>query len=555
MGADDGATGRPSDGRLAASLRVVGSSLADRQLRWVLVAFTFFGVAEWVRWIGLLVYGFDKAGAAGAGLISMIQLVPAALVIPFASSLSDRFERTRVLALSHLVAALGTGGSGLAIMAGSPFLLVAVLAAIGLVGITMIRPTTSALLPRLVHTPEELTAANVTSGLIMSASVLVGPLIASLALAASGATAVVFLGAAMLLVGAICLVRVRPTGSGVGAPGERVRLLGGFRALAHEHASAWILGLIVLQAIAWGAIDVLLVTLVIDELGLNASAVGIFTAALGVGALVGGLATVSLVGRQRLARPFAFGVVIWALPLLIVGIATSVPVVAVLLAVAGIGLSFVAVVGRTLLQRVVDEDMLGRVFGLLEAGFMAAWAVGSALAPILLHSLGLGWAFAVVGVMLPVPTLVAWSSISRADREAVVPVRELALLRGIEMFALLPEQLLERLARNLAPITRPAGASIIREGEPGDLFYVLEAGRVRVTVAGAEVAVYGPGESFGEIALLRDVPRQASVTALTDVQLATLDRGHFLAAMTGSIEAAAAADRMIDQRLGGPRYQ
>ena len=233
------------------------------------------------------------------------------------------------------------------------------------------------------------------------------------------------------------------------------------------------------------------------------------------------------------------------------GAAGLAPVIVVLLAAAGIGLSFVAVVCRTLLQRVVDEDMMGRVFGLLEAGVMAAWAVGSALAPIMLAAFGLGWAFVLAGVALPLLTLVAWSSILRADREAIVPMRELALLRGIEMFALLPEPMLERLARSVAKVDVPAGTAIIREGEAGDLFYVIDAGSVRVTIAGAEVAAYGPGEYFGEIALLRDVPRQASVTAVADTELATLDREHFLAALTGSIPAVAAADREIDRRLGG----
>jgi MFS family permease len=539
-------------GRFAASLRVIGASLADRQIRWVLIAFTCFGVAEWVRWIGLLVYGFDKGGAAGAGLISMIQLVPAALVIPFASGLSDRFERTRVLIASYLVAGLGTGGAGFAMMADAPFLVVSILAAVGLVGVTMIRPTVAALLPQLVGTPEELTAANVTSELILSGSLLVGPVIASLVLGASGATAVVVGGGALLLVGAVCMLRVRPSGSPT-APGSPVRMLGGFLALAHDHASAWIVGLVVLQAVAWGAVDVLLVSLVIDELGLNASAVGVFSAALGIGALVGGLATVSLVGRRRLAPPFAFGVIVWSVPLLIVGVAGLAPVIVVLLAAAGIGLSFVAVVCRTLLQRVVDDDMLGRVFGLLEAGFMAAWAIGSALAPMMLAAFGLGWAFVLAAAALPLLTLAAWSSIVRADREAIVPMHELALLRGIEMFALLPEPTLERLARNVANISVPAGTAIIREGEPGDLFYVLDAGTVQVTIADAEVAAYGPGEYFGEIALLRDMPRQASVTAVTDTDLATLDREHFLAALTGSVPAGAAADREIDRRLGGPR--
>jgi MFS family permease len=239
-------------------------------------------------------------------------------------------------------------------------------------------------------------------------------------------------------------------------------------------------------------------------------------------------------------------------PLLLVGVAGAPAPVLLLLAAAGIGVSFLAVSINQLLQRIVPDHMLGRVFGLLESGFMGAWAIGAALAPVLLRLLGLGWSFVIAGAAVPLLMLVAWSPVARADREAVVPVRELEILRAIAMFALLPEPVLERLARNLRPLDAAAGTRVIREGEPGDLFYVVDEGTVRVTKDGVEVARHAAGDYFGEIALLRDVPRQATVTAATDVRLLTLDRVHFLDAMTGSSSAASEADRQIDRRLNVP---
>jgi MFS family permease len=295
-----------------------------------------------------------------------------------------------------------------------------------------------------------------------------------------------------------------------------------------------------------------MVPLAIDRLGLGASAVGMLSAALGVGALAGGVATVSLVGRRRLMTALAFGLSCWSVPLLLVGVAGAPAPVLLLLAAAGIGVSFLAVSINTLLQRIVPDHMLGRVFGLLESGFMGAWAIGAALAPVLLRLLGLGWSFVIAGAAVPLLMLVAWSPVARADREAVVPVRELEILRAIAMFALLPEPVLERLARNLRPLDAAAGTRVIREGEPGDLFYVVDEGTVRVTKDGVEVARHAAGDYFGEIALLRDVPRQATVTAATDVRLLTLDRVHFLDAMTGSSSAASEADRQIDRRLNVP---
>ena len=544
--------GHPRLGRLRASLRLIAVSLSDRRLRRVLVAFAFFGVAEWARWVGLLVYGYDHSGATGAGLISVIQLVPAALAIPIASSLSDRFDRIRVLTLSYLVAGLGTAGGGLAIFLEAPFVVVALLAAVGLVGITMIRPTQAALLPQLADTPEELTAANVASGFILSASLFAGPGIASLLLAASGATSVVLVAGAMLLVGSL-VVAFTPR-SDVHAPGRvaRVRVLGGFGELARNRPAAWLICMFGAQNVAWGMVDVLIVTLAIERLGLNASAVGVLSAALGFGALFGGAATVALVGRQRLAPGLAFGVLCWGLPLLVVGIAGTPAPIIIAFAVAGVGVSFFNVATRTLLQRIVPDGMLGRVFGLLESGYMGAWAIGSALAPLVLALVGLSWSFVIAGASVPLLMLVAWPQITRSDRDATVPsARELELLRAIEMFRLLPESVLERLARNMSELRARAGTRIIGEGDPGDLFYVIDQGTVRVTIDGNEVTRYGPGGYFGEIALLRDVPRQASVSAEGDTRLFVLHRTHFLDAMTGSSSASAEANREIDRRIGG----
>ena len=538
--------------RLRASLRLLAACLSDRRLRRVLVAFGLFGAAEWARWVGLLVYGYDHSGATGAGLISVIQLVPAALAIPIASSLSDRYERVRVLTLSYLVAGLGTAGSGLAILLEAPFVAVALLAAVGLVGITMIRPTQAALLPQLADTPEELTAANVASGFILSASLFAGPGIASLLLAVSGATSVVLVAGGMLLLGSL-IVALTPR-SAVYAPGRvaGVRVLGGFRELARNRPAAWLIGLFGAQNVAWGMVDVLIVALALERLGLNSSAVGVLSAALGVGALLGGAATVALVGRQRLAPGLAFGVLCWGFPLLVIGIAGAPAPILIAFAVAGVGVSFFNVATRTLLQRIVPDSMLGRVFGLLESGYMAAWAIGSALAPVALALLGLSWSFVIAGASVPLLMLVSWSQIARSDRDATVPsARELELLRAIEMFRLLPESVLERLARNMSELRASAGSGIIREGEPGDLFYVIDEGRVRVTIDGREVARYGPGGYFGEIALLRDVPRQASVTAEDDARFFVLHRTHFLDAMTGSSSASAEAHREIDRRIGG----
>ena len=432
---------------MSGSLQVARAALRNRALRATLVAFGFFSVAEWTRWVALLVYGFDHGGAAGSGLIAVIQLVPAAVLTPFTSSLADRFHRPRVLLAGYLVAALGTAAGGVAIVLDWPFLVVAIVSALGLCGVTLIRPTQASLLPQLVTTPAELTASNSIVSFVMGSSILAGPALAALVMAVSGPSAALIVAGAMLAVGASTIAFVyRGSAEGAG-PSEPVDLLGGFRQVARNPGAGLVLLLLGLQAITWGAVDVLIIGLAIDELGLGRSGAGLLAAAVGVGGVIGGAATVSLVGRRRLTPGFAFGVALWGIPLVaIAAVLAPVPVI-VFLAIAGVGFAFMDVSGRTLLQRAVDESALGRVFGLLEAGFMAAWAIGSAIAPLALGALTLPWTFVALGLAVPIVTALSWTRLRRIDAEAWVPSRELELLRSIEIFEPLRGPELERLAR------------------------------------------------------------------------------------------------------------
>jgi MFS family permease len=437
----------------------------------------------------------------------------------------------------------------------APFLLISILAAIGLCGVTLVRPTQASLLPQLSDTPGELTAANVSVSLIAGAALFLGPATASVVLALRGtnepgAMLVVALAGVMLLVGAAIIVFVHHGHGHVRRGDDEPSLLGGFLVLTRTFGAGLLVTLVGLQAVAWGLVDVLSVTLALEKLHIGQSGVGIMSTAIGVGSIVGGLATISLVGRKRLAPSLLLGVILWGIPLTVLGIVGAPPVTLLLLAVAGSGITFLDVSGQTLLQRIVSDDALGRVFGLVEGGYMGGWAIGSTLAPLLLRWFGLGWAFAIAGALLPLATLAWWPRLSRIDRDAPLPGPELELVRSIEMFSFLPEPMLERLSRNLREVDLPAGDVVIREGEPGDLFYIVGGGEVRVTIGGNEVTRYGPGHFFGEIALLRDVPRQATVTAVTDVKLFTLERSQFLAAITGSRSASIAANTVIDERLG-----
>ena len=139
------------------------------------------------------------------------------------------------------------------------------------------------------------------------------------------------------------------------------------------------------------------------------------------------------------------------------------------------------------------------------------------------------------------------------DTSDVVAEEAVEILRSVTIFAPLELAALERLALALVPVECNAGDTLVAEGGHGDRYYVIRQGTFEVTVAGEPMRQLGPGEGFGEIALLRDVPRTATVAALTQGRLYTLDREHFLDAVQGSPSSAAAADTLIDMRLGSLR--
>jgi hypothetical protein len=218
-----------------------------------------------------------------------------------------------------------------------------------------------------------------------------------------------------------------------------------------------------------------------------------------------------------------------------------------LLALVGTANSLVEVSGLTLLQRTVPDEVLGRVFGVLETVGLGSVGVGSLVGSLLVTGLGTRWALAGAGSFLAVVGVTTWSRLRALEVEA--PRRELELLRGIPIFAPLASSTLDTLATKLVPVGAPEGTEVVRQGEAGDRFFVVGEGRLDVDVDGARGAPLGPGDLFGEIALLRKVPRTATVTAVQDSSLYALERGDFIAAVTGHAESKAATDSVVATRL------
>ena len=533
-------------------VRTLGEVLTNPGLRRLELGWGGFYVGDWTHVVALSVYAFQHGGALAVGVVGLLRMLPSAFAVPFASLLSDRFVRHRLLALVHATRTVAVASAAAVIAAGGPPAAVYALAAVAALAATPFRPTHMALLPALARTARELVAANVSSSTIESAGVVIGPLVGAGLLTLAGADAAFAAAAALFAAAAMLAV-------GMNDPGARPRratrgtvlheALLGFRVLRADPHPRLLIGLFIAQTFIRGLLNVLVVVTALDLLDLGASGVGFLNAAFGAGGLVGAFWTLALVGRRRLAHPFAAGLVLWGAPIALIGVWPNEWVALLSLALVGGGNSVLDVAGFTLVQRIVDDAVLGRVFGVLETGSYAGVGLGAIAAPALVGLFGVRGALVATGLSLPALALVFWRALGRINDRVVVPAHELELLQRLPIFAPLPPAALERLAMNLVPIHRGGGDTVVRAGETGDRFYIVGSGELDVTVNGTRSAQLGPGDGFGEIALLRDVPRTATVTARTDVDLYGLDRDAFVSAVTGSTGSSAAADEVIEQRL------
>lgn len=537
---------------------MAGRILRNRDLRRLLAAFLAFNAAEYGTWVAVLVYAYETTGPASVGVVAVLLLVPAGVLAPAVASLGDRFPRQRVLVAGYVMYGIGLAATALAMRASVSVVVVYLVAAIGGAALVVVRPTQSALMPALSHTPDELTSANGAAGIIEGAGILLGPLSAAIILSQTDPAAVFIASAAAVLFGGLLVLRLRgrsvplPDVHVTPQPGDqpatkrRGAMVAGMRAVLTDRDARLVVGLMSARMLMIGAADVLFVLMAIDLLGMGEPGAGILNAALGAGTIIGGAVSFILVGRTRLASVAAIGACLWGLALGISGWLGA-PIIAIGLIVAGgAGLAIVDVAGRTILQRSVRDDVLARVFGVQEGLAMGALALGSILVPTLVAILGLTGAILAIAATLPVTVVLVWAQLVALDARTPVPVLAIALLRRVSLFGPLPAPGLEAIARRAGWLTADPGTVVIREGDIGDRYYVLASGAVRVEREGRLLRdLQLPGDGFGEIALLRDVPRTATVTATTESVLLTIDRASFLAAVTGNPLVRARAETMV----------
>ena len=536
------------------TVRVLRMVARNRELRRVELAYANFTVAEWGTWLAMLVYAYGHGGVKAAGVLATAMLVPAAVCAPPLAAFAERYPPGRVLVAAYLGQAVTCALVAVAMLAdASPFITYALLV-LPAIAFTTTRPTQATFAPGLARRPEELAATNVVSSWIESVSTLAGPLLVGIVLTISTPGALFAVGAAICAAGALLVAPARDAA----APSVRreevdaAELLSVSGSLAFVRADLNARTLILLlgsQAAALGALDVLYVELAQGVLHRGSNWAGYLNAAFGLGSVLAIGLTARLVGYPRLAFPLVLSLGGWTIALFGLGATPGLAASLVLLGSAGGARSTFDVTARTLLQRVARPDLLARVFGLLEGLEMAGLALGSLLATVLFTLGGVSAAFVGVGAILPLVALSGGRRLLEIDRHATAPVVEVALLRSVQMLSLLPPPTLESLARALIPVDVAPGADVVIQGHKGDRFYVIADGEAEVFTDGTSVAKLRRGDGFGEIALMYDVPRTATVRARTDLQLYALEREDFIVALTQHLPAQTLAQELASERL------
>jgi MFS family permease len=543
---------RETVGGAARSLR---AAIANPAIRRVEAAYTGGIAGDWVLLVALLVVAYQAGGPFGVAVLGLVRMLPATLTGTLAGVPAARFGSGRVLLAANLVRSLGAIGCAVAVWLGAPTAIVFVGAAIVASAGVMVRPVQSALLPSLARLPEELVAANVVSSLGEAVGTFIGPLLGGILVASVSQQAAMAVAAVLFLVATTSVagldaVEDRGTQPGLDQPAiKRPSTVGTFRTLGRRPGPALVIVDFLAQALVRGMLLALIVVASLELLDLGDAGIGWLNAAVGLGGLAGAIGAASLGGHVRLSRVFALSLALWGLPIAVMG-AWPVAVVALgAMVVTGLSNASLDIAGFTILQRSFPPRERLAAFALLEGAAGLAVALGGILASILLDRVGIRGTLALTGALLPIMAVATWPWISRLELESLVPEGRLALLRRVPLFAPLNLSVIERLAGSMVPLEVAAGEALMREGEAGDRYLVIETGSVDVSAAGRHLRTCGPGDGIGEIALLHDVPRTATVVATEPTRVLALDPVSFRAAMAGPAAWAAAEATMAD-RLG-----
>jgi len=530
------------------------SVLASRGgLRRTLVAYGLYSLVEIAIWVAIILYAYAEGGATLAGLVAVIQLLPAALIGPALASFGDRMNRGTALVLAQTGVAVTTALTTVTLLVAAPVPVVIGSSMLATIAIAVVRPIHFAALPQLARGPQELVSANALSSSAEGLAMFLGPIVAGLGAQVAGPW-LVFSAASVtcLLATALCL-RL-PLGSPITSEDDDDE---GWRAAIQGMAVLWrewgafaLLLILATRFVLLGALDVLGVAYSEEVLLMGEAGAGFVIGAVGIGGLVGGLIAGSASMRPRLAPVVGVGGVLQGLAFASVALVLVLAPAMVLLALSGAAAAVMMVGGRTLLQRTSDAGVLARVFAVQEGVALLGTSLGAALAPMLVAQFTPSGSFVPLGLGVVLLTVAVYGLLRRLDARAVLYPEEMALLGAVRFLEVLPPYEREQLAQAATWMDVEAGSVVIRQGDPGDRFYVIAHGEFSVSIDGNVLpAPLGAGVGFGETALLRSVPRTATITCVAAGRLLALEAPDFLAAVTGNPDGHRLAQEMSEGYL------
>lgn len=508
----------------------------NRSLTCLVGAFAGMNIAEWGYVTALSVDAFRRSGALAVGLVGL-RLFVAAIGSFLSTALVHRRRPERLLLeISVLRSGLVAASAALAASGSSLGPLLALLAVDALVSAPY-RPSQSALIPKWSRNPTELVASAAALSTVKTLSQTAGAAIGG-ALLAVTQPQTVFAGAAVIFAAAGAMVATAPRGNSNVRPQTASVGIGRLlRETATVVANTNVAALLLVSGLRTFVRGMWLAIAVIASLHLlhsGSTGVGLLMLASGIGSLVAAPLSARMISRSRIGTPAALSLAACGIPLAILAGAPVFDLALALIAAWGVGMAVADVATSSMLNRLLDSPSMPRVTSAIEATKLALEGLGAFLAPVLINLIGVRGTLLVAAIPLPSVVLSRWNLLHRVDASAGERAELLETLHRVPCLAPLDMAGLDLLIGRLTPMNVPAaGVEVVRQRDLGDRFYVIELGRAEVLIDGYRVSEIGPGDGFGERALLRDVPRTATVRSLTAMQLLVLPRKDFLESVAG----------------------
>lgn len=533
-------------------------ALTNGDLRRLLLAVGSWSGTEAAFLLAASILALDLGGPAAVGLVGALRVLPAAVSASLVGTVADRVSRPLIVTgvnaafVGVALVAAATAWVGAAL----PVLLLVV--GLGSVVSALLKPSMQAILPQLVRSPEQLLPAQAAWSIANGVGAVLGPATAAALLSGFGVGEVFVALAVAYALTALVTRTIRTEfqpARTIATRGRRARWLAPLRGMAlfSSHGARSVFALLMLGRVVSGFLSVAIILRAIELVGAGQGAqvlAGSLMTALGIGSFIGSALTLGAVARHG-TRWFAAGTAAYGLSVALMGTVDGSTSSWIFLLAAGAGNAMWWTFGADLVSRLLPDHVAGRGWGAVHGIGAGAYALGAMAAPLLSDRFDLAVAFLGVGLTLCIAPLLGWRGLKVVTSMTTPKEDDVRLLGAVPVLTALPGVAVSRIACTAEPRRFAAGTTVVVEGSAGQEFFVVRSGELVVTQGGTEVRRLGPGESFGEIALLRTVPRTATVVAVTDVELLRVGQELFVASITGhrstDVEAEAKVSALLDE--------